>query len=143
MELIKIRDILNDELCDKLCEAAKNKAEELKIDISFAICDAGGQLLLFRRFGDAPIISTTLVPNKAYTSAVMFMPTEKLAVLCADGGPLMGLDSMDSKITFISGGYPLFADGRCIGAIGVGGGRNDEDNIIAEHVLKEFQQSSK
>lgn len=143
MELIRIRLILNDDLCDKLCEAAKNKAKELNIDISFAICDANGQLLLFRRFGDAPIISTTLVPNKAYTSAVMFLPTEKLKKLCADGGPLMGLETMDSKITFISGGYPLFADNMCIGAIGVGGGRNDEDNIIAEHVLGEFHRLTK
>lgn len=31
--------ILTDELCDKLCEAAKQKSKEGGVDISFAICD--------------------------------------------------------------------------------------------------------
>ena len=138
-----MKNLLDDNLCDVLCEAAKNKADELGIAISFAVCDSNGELLLFRRYENAPVISTTLVPNKAYTSAVMFMPTEKLAKLCVDGGPLMGLNSMDSRITFISGGYPLFAGGKCVGAIGVGGGRDGEDNIIAEYVLSEFHKLTK
>lgn len=137
-----MRDILDDELCEKLCIAAKQKADELKIDISFAVCDENGFSLLFRRFGNSPVISTKLVPNKAYTSAVMFMPTHKLAMLCRDGGPLMGLQNMDSKITLVSGGYPLFNGERCIGAIAVGGGRSGEDNIIAEHVLSVFEELS-
>ncbi len=135
-----MKNILNDEICEKLCEAAKEKANELNIDISFAINDNTGLPLLFRRFGDAPVISCTLVPAKAYTSAVMFMTTEELAKLCSDGGPLMGLQNNDSKITLISGGYPLFAQGKCLGGIGVGGGRGNEDNVIAEHVLTVFHE---
>ena len=34
-----MKNILNDEICEKLCEAAKEKANELNIDISFAIND--------------------------------------------------------------------------------------------------------
>lgn len=73
----------------------------------------------------------------------MFMPTEEVAKLCCDGGPLMGLENKDSKITLISGGYPLFNEGKCVGAIGIGGGRANEDNIIAEHVLKVFYENTK
>ena len=34
--------ILTDELCDRLCAAAKEKSKELGIDISFAISDEHG-----------------------------------------------------------------------------------------------------
>ncbi|MBR0472345.1 MAG: heme-binding protein [Methanosphaera sp.] len=132
--------ILSDEIIDKLCITAHKKAKEMKIDISFAIYDENGLPLLFRRYGEAPVISTKLVPGKAYTSSVMFMPTQKLAKLCTDGGPLMGLENKDPKITLISGGYPLFVEEKCVGGIGVGGGRNNEDNIIAEHVIKVFNE---
>lgn len=133
-----MKRILNDDICNKLCEAAKEKADELNIDISFAIYDEHGLMLLFRRYGDAPAISTKLAPGKAYTSAMMFMPTEQLAKLCCEGKPLMGLENKDPKITLISGGYPLVYNNKCVGGIGVGGGRGNEDNIIAEHVLKVF-----
>lgn len=131
--------VLTDDICEKLCNAAKEKSDELNLDISFAIYDENGIILLFRRYGDAPVISTKLAPGKAYTSAVMFMPTEQLAKLCTDGGPLMGLQNKDSRITLVSGGYPLVCRGKCVGAIGVGGGRGNEDNIIAEHVLDVFE----
>lgn len=37
MAQIKESEILSDELCDKLCAAAREKSKELGIDISFAI----------------------------------------------------------------------------------------------------------
>lgn len=133
-------NILDNDICDKLCAAAKNKADEMGINISFAICDEKGLIVLFRRFDGAPVFSNVLVPKKAYTSAVMFMPTEKLAMLCKDGGPLMGIQNNDSKITLVSGGHPLFIDGKCVGGIGVGGGRGNEDPLIAEHVVSIFNE---
>ena len=38
--------ILTDELCDKLCAAAKEKSREIGIDISFAISDENGLSLI-------------------------------------------------------------------------------------------------
>ncbi len=34
--------VLTDELCDKLCAAAREKSRELGIDISFAVSDENG-----------------------------------------------------------------------------------------------------
>ena len=140
MELCIMEKILTDSICDALCDAARQKAEELNLDISFAVYDENGLVLLFRRFGDAPAISTKLAPGKAYTSAMMFMPTQQLAKLCVDGGPLMGLQNKDPKITLVSGGYPLVYKGKCVGGIGVGGGRGNEDSIICQHVLEVFEK---
>lgn len=71
--------ILTDELCDKLCQAAKEKSQEVGIDISFAVCDENGLPRVYRRYGDALVLSITLVPGKAYTAAVTQCKTKDVA----------------------------------------------------------------
>lgn len=113
--------ILNDELCDQLCAAAKEKSREVGIDISFAISDENGLPRVYRRYGEALVLSVTLVPGKAYTAAVTQCKTKELAACAAEGGSLMAIQSNDPRITLVAGGYPLFANGKIVGGIGVGG----------------------
>lgn len=132
--------ILTDELCDKLCEAAKEKSKELGIDISFAICDEAGLLKVYRRYGNALVLSITLVPGKAYTSAITKSKTKDVAKNAIEGGSLYAIQSNDPKITLVAGGYPLFVNDKIVGGIGVGGGTEEEDCTIAEYVLKVFNE---
>lgn len=143
MARINEREVLSDELCDKLCAAAHEKSRELGVDISFAIADRHGLPRVYRRYGDALVLSITLVPGKAYTAAVTRCRTKDVAAAAAEGAPLMGIRTNDPRITLVAGGYPLFADGRIIGAIGVGGGTEAQDCEIAEYVVKVFEESVK
>lgn len=129
---------LTDETCETLCAAAKEKSREIGLDISFAIADADGLPRLFRRFGDALVLSATLVPAKAYTSAITQTATGELAEYATDGGNLMGINTCDKRITLVPGGTPLFVNGKIVGAIGVGGGSKDQDMEIANHVVAVF-----
>lgn len=131
--------VLTDELCDKLCAAAKEKSGEIGIDISFAICDESGLLRAFRRFGEALILSITLVSGKAYTAAITQCKTKDVAACAAEGGALMAIQANDSRITLVAGGYPLFVRGKIAGGIGVGGGTAGQDCEIAEYVLSVFE----
>lgn len=79
MAQINEREILSDRLCDKLCAAAHEKSKELGIDISFAIADRNGLPRVYRRYGDALVLSITLVPGKAYTAAVTQCKTKDVA----------------------------------------------------------------
>lgn len=135
--------ILTDELCDKLCEAAKQKSREIGVDISFAICDNNGLPRVYRRYGEALVLSITLVPGKAYTSAVTQCKTKDVAACSAEGGSLMAIQTNDPRITLVAGGYPLFVNGKIAGAIGVGGGTEDEDCTIAEYVVSVFEELTK
>lgn len=135
--------ILTDELCDKLCEAAKQKSREMGVDISFAICDNNGLPRVYRRYGEALVLSITLVPGKAYTSAVTQCKTKDVAACSAEGGSLMAIQTNDPRITLVAGGYPLFVNGKIIGAIGVDGGTEDEDCTIAEYVVSVFEELTK
>ncbi len=135
--------ILTDELCDKLCEAAKQKSREIGIDISFAICDNNGLPRVYRRYGEALVLSITLVPGKAYTSAVTQCKTKDVAACSAEGGSLMAIQTNDPRITLVAGGYPLFVNGKIVGAIGVGGGTEEQDCTIAEYVVSVFEELTK
>ena len=132
--------ILTDNLCDLLCKEAQKKSEQMGLDISFAISDANGLPRLYRRFGEALVLSITLVPNKAYTSAITQLTTEDLADLVVEDAALQGINTADPRITVVTGGFPLFYKGKIIGAIGIGGGTEAQDREIGEYVLKIFEK---
>lgn len=135
--------ILTDELCDKLCAAAHEKSKEVGIDISFAVCDENGLPRVYRRYGEALVLSITLVPGKAYTSAVTQCKTKDVAGAAAEGASLMAIQTNDPKITLVAGGYPLFVNGKIAGGIGVGGGSEEQDCAIAEYVVSVFEELTK
>lgn len=131
---------MSDEMCEILCNTAREKSSQMGLDISFAIADASGLPRLFRRFGNALVLSATLVPDKAYTSAITQAPTGELGKYVADGGDLMCMNSCDRRITLVPGGVPLFFKGSVVAGIGVGGGSKEEDMEIAEAVLAKFNE---
>ena len=92
--------ILTDGLCDRLCAAAREKSRELGIDISFAISDENGLPRAYRRYGDALVLNITLVPGKAYTSAVTQCRTKDVAACAAEGGSLMAIQANDPKVMY-------------------------------------------
>ena len=63
MAQINEREILSDELCDKLCAVAREKSKEIGNDISFAIADRHGLPRVYRRYGDALVLSITLAKH--------------------------------------------------------------------------------
>lgn len=135
--------ILTDEICDKLCAAAKEKSKEIGVDISFSVCDENGLPRVYRRFGEALVLSITLVPGKAYTAAVTQCKTKDVAACSAEGGTLMAIQTNDPRITLVAGGYPLFANGKIVGGIGVDGGTEEQDCQIAEYIVSVFEELTK
>lgn len=135
--------ILTDELCDRLCAAAREKSKELGIDISFAVSDENGLPRVYRRYGEALVLSITLVPGKAYTAAVTQCKTKDVAACAAEGASLMAIQTNDPRITLVAGGYPLFVKGKIAGGIGVGGETEEEDCAIAEYVVSVFEELTK
>nr|WP_318684708.1 heme-binding protein [uncultured Acetatifactor sp.] len=125
----------------KQASAAREKAGELGVDISFAVSDENGLPRVYRRFGEALVLSITLVPGKAYTAAVTQCRTKDLASCAAEGSSLMAIQSNDPRITLVAGGYPLLVNGKIAGGIGVGGGTEEQDCEIAEYVVSVFEKS--
>lgn len=128
-------------LCEKMCAAAFAKSEEIGVPVCFAITDEHGTLLYFNRQKDSLMVSVGIAQRKAYTSAVLKMPTATLGERAQPGQPLYGINTADSNLVLFGGGVPLFAGGKIVGGIGVSGGSVEEDEIIVARSLEVFENS--
>ncbi len=103
-------------------EAAIEKADELGIKITVNVVDEHGVTILTEKMDGALNISPEFAMAKAYTSAVLGLPTDDIAQYSGEGKPFCGVTSaFGGKIMVIAGGLPVEMDGEVVGGIGVGG----------------------
>lgn len=124
---------LND--CERLIEAGSRCASEIGVPMVMAVVDPNGDLIALRRMDDALLVSVTLAPHKAYTAAVVRLPTVDLAKVAQPGESLYGLNVNIPRITLVGGGIPLKVNGELIGAVGVSGGSVEQDVRVAEAMV--------
>lgn len=103
----------------KAASAAAIEAKKNKWNMAIAVVDDGGQLIYFERTDETQIGSIDVAIGKARTAAYFKRPTKALED-AINGG-------QHAIMTFPNtlpreGGLPIFADGKCIGAIGASGG---------------------
>ncbi|MBT2269967.1 GlcG/HbpS family heme-binding protein [Rhodococcus qingshengii] len=78
--------------------------------------------------------------RKAYTAALMGMPTDVFAQFAVD--PKMAAappHRVDAQLLPAIGGLPIVVDGEVIGGIGVGGADGDTDKTVAIEALERAQ----
>lgn len=126
-------------LYEKMCAAAFEKSKEMGVPVCFAVADEHGALLYFNRQQDSLMVSIGIAQRKAYTSAVLKMPTAALGERAQPGQPLYGINTADSNLVLFGGGVPLSAGGKTVGGIGVSGGSVEEDEIIVACSLEVFE----
>lgn len=78
---------------------------------------------------DSYIASVNVAQDKAYTAVALKMPTHK-ALEESRGGSLDGLAN-GNGIMLLGGGYPLKANGKIYGGVGVSGGTKEQDTALA------------
>lgn len=123
-------------LWDRLYNAANAKSGGMRF--SFAVADCHGALLYFRRQPGAILESVKVAQDKAYSAAVMGIPTDEIKALTDPGGEFQGLSGLDSRLVTFGGGYPLIKCNELMGAIGVSGGSAAADTVICQAALTEF-----
>ncbi|ORY78172.1 hypothetical protein BCR37DRAFT_382433 [Protomyces lactucae-debilis] len=108
-----------------------SKEEDTRLDLNIAICDAGGNLLLFERHGQAKITGIQLVMNKAFTAAGHQANTSLWSSV--DAQVLKNLEAANgNRFCSIGGGVPIRGlGGVLLGGIGIGGGSAQQDEAIA------------
>jgi uncharacterized protein GlcG (DUF336 family) len=123
-----------------LVDIAERQAASMNVPMAIAIVDGEGGLQLFKRMDDTLPVSTELAVSKAYTSAVLRMPTHLLGELAQPGGALYGIQhTHNGRIILFGGGYPLCIGDHVVGAIGVSGGSVEQDMLAAQPAVKLFQ----
>jgi uncharacterized protein GlcG (DUF336 family) len=123
-----------------LVDVAERQAASLDVPVAIAIVDCEGGLQLFKRMDGTLPVSTELAVSKAYTSAVLRMPTHQVGELAQPGGALYGIQhTHNGRIILFGGGYPLCIGNTVVAAIGVSGGSIEQDMLAAQPAVKLFE----
>ena len=113
--------------------AARQKAQEIGVQMNIAVVDAGGNLTAFARMDNAWLGSIDIAQSKAFSARAFDMPTKDLGGASQPNQSLFGIHASNhGKIIIFAGGIPLRQDGRVVGAIGVSGGLVEHDQEVAE-----------
>ncbi|MFW0767731.1 heme-binding protein [Trabulsiella odontotermitis] len=101
--------------------------------LSVAVCDASGELLCFARMDNAKLLTVELTQRKARTSSRLGCTT--LAFLQRLQKEQLDISYFaDPRFTALPGGIPVMRDGKCLGAVAVGGLSAQEDHEAAAAV---------
>ena len=116
---------------NQVVQGAVEKAREMNIRVSVAVCDAGGRLVAFNRMDGAIWGSVYGAQGKAVASAGFARPSGVLAeragspiiqgIMAAEGGHMIPGQ----------GAVPIIRNGVLEGACGVGGGTSQQDEDCA------------
>lgn len=114
-------------------QAAEKRAGEIGVPMDVAVVDDGGHLLAFARMDGAKVSSVEIAIGKAYSAALRRQPS---GAAMRDGQPNVLLSlalaiASRAHQTPIRGGLPLLVDGKCVGAVGVSNGTEDQDVDVA------------
>jgi len=112
------------------------KAREMGWRMNLAVVDRGGNLMAFLKVEDAPLHSTTLAIDKAYTSLSFNMPSKDWEQILAASSEEVrrGIVTRERLVVF-GGGLPIRKNGELIGAIGASGGMEEHDEVCTRAAL--------
>ncbi len=119
----------------RLVDAAVAEAAQRGLALGVAVVDTEGMLKAFARMDGAPAIVIEATQAKA-RAALMGLGSGELGQMMLDNLPNLVSVATLGGMTLLGGGLPIRADGRLIGAIGVGGASTEDDLTVAEVALK-------
>jgi glc operon protein GlcG len=122
------------EIAQLAANAARAKAHELGIVMTVAVVDESGRTVLVMRGDGASFTSTETSRAKAVTAANFRRSTKQLEASIVPESAFWNAAPavLHGEILPSKGGVPIVRDGRCIGAIGCGGGSSEQDHECAE-----------
>ncbi|MDQ7910110.1 heme-binding protein [Phytohabitans sp. ZYX-F-186] len=118
---------------------ARKIGAELGLRVTVAVHDPAGHPVLVARGGDkwhGPYMAM----GKARLAAAFRKPTSVLLENWRDRPmfPLSLTEVLPGGVTLNPGGYPIVEHGEFVGAIGVGGGSPDQDELVARRTVAEL-----
>ena len=111
-----------------IMDGARAEAERRGLEMSIAITDDAGILILLERLDNGRFHTPEIATAKARTSAISRTPTSTLQEQ---------VKTNPAYLTFpgrvpLQGGLPILHEGAVVGAIGVSGGKPEEDEAVCQ-----------
>lgn len=113
------------------------KALELQINVTVAVVDEGGFLIALARMDGASPLSPQIAEAKAVGAAMLYRDGQGLADLARDRPGFFGVADRLTRVPIVPGlgSVLLRRDDRVIGAVGVSGGKPEQDLECAQACL--------
>ena len=124
----------------QMVRSAHAQAAQLDIAITAVVVDQSGRMIALGRMDRARPISVEIALNKAYTAASFQQPTKELAGVAGQTWFQSLVVSSNGRI--MPGGGALFVveGSGVVGAIGVAGGTEEQDQRCAEVGLASYNE---
>src|SRR5207248_5708059 len=118
----------------KLISGARGRAEQLDIRITVAVVDEGGLLIALGRMDGAPPLSPQVAEAKAVGAAMLYRDGAGLAELAKDRPGFFSVADRLVRVPIVPGlgSILIRREGNVLGAVGVSGGRPEQDLECAE-----------
>jgi uncharacterized protein GlcG (DUF336 family) len=118
----------------KAIAGAHAKAGALEIRVTVAVVDEGGLLIALGRMDGASPLSPQIAEAKAVGAAMLYRDGQSLADLAKERPGFFAVADRLARVPIVPGlGSVLVRrDGRVLGAVGVSGGRPEQDLECAE-----------
>jgi glc operon protein GlcG len=120
---------------EKIVTACKVEAVKNNWNVSIAVVDDGGFLVLLERLDGAVGQSALIATCKAQTAAATRTPTKALEEIVKVRPATVAFPGRVA----VQGGLPIIYQGECVGAVGVSGAKSNEDEQVAAAGLKAIE----
>ncbi|MGH7098523.1 MAG: GlcG/HbpS family heme-binding protein [Stellaceae bacterium] len=119
------------EEANRILRGTLEKAQELGIKISAAVCDGGGRLIAFQRMDNAIFAGIYGSQGKAIASAAFGRASGEMAARADQPTPRGIALAEGGHMIMGQGALPIIRNGVVEGACGVGGGTSQQDEDCA------------
>jgi uncharacterized protein GlcG (DUF336 family) len=123
-----------------LIAAVQEEAARINKPMTAVVVDTGGFTVAIERMEGARPLTPSIAGAKAYTAAIMQRPAIMLKQWCKSQPEFFAQVSTmgHQPIVAAEGGLTLRKAGELLGGLGISGGTGEEDQEIAETVLKKL-----
>jgi len=119
-----------------MVRAVHNHATQLGIVVTVAVVDEGGRVVALGRMDRARPMTVEIAVDKAYTAASFQVPTHELATQASQPWFQSLMVSSQGKVMAAPGAFPITDGDRVLGAIGVAGGTETQEQECCQIGLK-------
>jgi len=125
---MKTKPCLTLEDCRRITAAAEAEAKKNNWNVTIAIVDDGGHVLLLTRMDGTAPVTAEIATQKSRSAAIARRSTKVTEDRIAAGRiALLRMPPLP-----VQGGLPIMVQGECAGGIGVSGVQSHEDEQIAQ-----------
>jgi uncharacterized protein GlcG (DUF336 family) len=116
---------------------AHRKAADIGISVTAAVVDEGGLLIALARMDGAPPLSPQIAEAKAVGAAMLYRDGQGLADLARDRPGFFSVVDRLVRVPIVPGVGSVLVrrDDRVLGAIGVSGGKPEQDLECAQAAI--------